>query len=248
MKEEKRVLIDVHCHIGAMRDIGPRRPGCACVISRGPQDNARCIDFARTRGLVCALFAQPATPSWAEVCGRVRRREALAYVHPDRIRFADRRQLEPVLRASRNARVPLIVHVSRHDRERVPPAQAASWLDYLIEAADGIPLIVSHAGGENCREVLRRARVLPNILLDLSLWEQTAVRAGCSGGDEMLRILADSIAPTQYLFGSDKGWPAPDEVGARVVAALQPTLGDAATLLNGNARRVLGNCSSLPPS
>lgn len=237
------MMIDVHCHIGAMRDTGPHTPGGACVISRGTQDNSRCIEFARTRGLICALFAQPATHSWAEVCSRVWRREALAYFHPDRIRFTDRRQLEPVLHASRHARVPLIVHVSRHDRGLVPPAQAASWLDYLIEAADGVPLIVSHAGGENCREVLQRARVLPNILLDLSLWEQTAVRAGCSGGQEMLRIFADNVAPTQFLFGSDRGWPAPDEVGARVVAALQPTLGDAARLLDSNARRILRNCS-----
>ena len=51
------------------------------------------------------------------------------------------------------------------------------------------------------------------------------MRAGCSSGDEMLRILADNVAPTQFLFGSDRGWPAPDEVGARLVAALQPTWG-----------------------
>lgn len=235
-------MIDVHCH-RSVRPESTRAPtGEGCIVSRRVEENTRCLEFARARGLACALFADPNEPGFDEVCAQVERGAAHAYIHPTTMEFADRFRLDPVLAAARVANLPLVVHISRHDRGRMPSASATSWMDYLLAACENLPIVVSHAGGENCPAILPHLRTHPNLFLDLSLWEQTAQRCGYAAGGDVLRLLVDHATPDQFLFGSDRPWPATDAVGAHLVSSLQPLLGDVdvEALLDRNARRALG--------
>ena len=234
-------MIDMHCHAGVGHDLSSREPKHACIISRHPDENYRCFAFTRMHGLTCALFADPQHTSWVDVCQWVARGEAIGYYHPEKMVFSDRHSLKPLLRASRIAGTPLVIHVSKHDCERWSAFDAARWLDYFCEVAGNVPIIVSHAGGENFREVLARVLAVPNLLLDLSCWEESAERAGFPAGADLLHVIAENVSPEQLLFGSDERWPTGDKAAQKLLGVLSPILRshDIPTLLDANAMRVM---------
>lgn len=240
-------MIDFHCHSPREGDRLNSDGEMSCVISRGVHENDRCRQFAKRYGLFPALFAQPGTSSWKQVCESVSKGEALAYLHPYRVPLENRSHYLTLLHETRRAQMPLVIHLSRHGLEQMPAEDAQSWIEYIRAETENVPLIISHAGGENCRVAIRASSQWPNIFFDLSRWEDTARRSEFKSDLELLRALRQVVTPSRLLFGSDCVWPRGEVVWKRLLQALR-AIGDSievGEMLDNNARNVLAQVAQL---
>ena len=193
---------DFHFHLGSARiarDADAAPAGCA--ISRAAGDNIRYLAFSRTHRVACALFTHPRSTDYETVVSAIRDRAALSYQHLELVGGAEFVMLAPALEAAEAEDLPVVVHLSRHDANRFPAADAARLLGRILSRYPGLRVVVSHCGGENIATAASAARDCSRVFLDTSRFEETILRSGIA-----LSELAERVPPSQLVYGSDSVW------------------------------------------
>jgi predicted TIM-barrel fold metal-dependent hydrolase len=115
--------------------------------------------------------------------------------------------IEPVLQASQEQDLPLVLHLSRHDQYLFSEPEALRCLDHILENYPDLRVIVSHCGGENARAVVEAAKNSSRVMLDASRIRETSERSLYKEPARLLDRIASSLSPRQVLYGSDQSWP-----------------------------------------
>ncbi len=196
--------IDMHYHLSREADTIPAGAApLGCIISRHPTENERCFRFATRKHRAVALFADPSLQDWQRTLFLVKKRKALSYNHFENVGAASISFFDPIFLASEEQGIPVIVHLSRHDDERLARAEASKFLNRICTRFPRLQVIVAHLGGENFWTVLEYAAASESILLDTSCFQETADRAELPCVDSMFRWMSAAISSRQILFGSD---------------------------------------------
>lgn len=197
--------IDMHYHISfeAGNPLAQSFP-IGCLISRREEDNERCFTYARSQRRAVALFADPLSAAWPEIVSLIDQKRALAYGHSEEFGADNMPLFEPVLSASEERNIPIVIHVSRHDQRSFANGEASKVLDYICSRYPKLCVIIAHCGGENFKTALRFAERSKQFVLDTSCFEQTATRAGFESSTFLLEAIAKRISSKQLLFGSDR--------------------------------------------
>lgn len=207
------MTIDFHYHVdrAATQHLRALELPAGCVVARRVEDNVACEGLLPQDDVTCAFYADPRAPGWQHTVRLVSQGKGLAYTHLELFDSADLHLMEPVLAESERRGVPVILHMSRHDRSLFEEDAAARALDYVLGGFPNLLAIVSHCGGENVAVVTRAARECPRILLDTSCLEETSLRSGQASVEAMLMSIAEALPPNRLLYGSDRCWPRQSE-------------------------------------
>ncbi len=218
-----------------------------CVISRSLQENSTCLEFARKNHVASALFADPASPEWKQLVDLVFQKSVLTYRHFEDVGSNEIHLLDPLLAASEQTKLPVILHVSRHDAQRFDSREALKCLHYVLEKYPALEVIVAHLGGENCLSLLSSQSICERVYLDTSCGQQTAQRAGLSGLEELLSRVYDAVPATRLIYGSDRCFPEDrpvDDTATILTRSLSAK--DAAFVFEANGNRILEALESRP--
>jgi predicted TIM-barrel fold metal-dependent hydrolase len=201
-------MIDFHYHIecsSVQRQAFDLPAGC--IVAQHSDENALYDRIADVGNVACALFAHPRSPDWERTLELVSKGKRLAYKHLELFDSHDLCRARPVLAASERRGFPVVVHLSRHDRQFFSGDDARRSLEAVLMEFPTLRIIVSHCGGENVGMVARVAHECPRMLLDTSRLLETSRRSGFHNIEAMLSMLMEQIEPSQLLYGSDRSWP-----------------------------------------
>lgn len=203
------MTIDFHYHVArtAVPRGGPMSMPRGCVLARRSSDNARYLEIATSNQIACGLFVHPRSPDLVRIAKLVSARRALAYLHMEIAETSDLHLLDPVLLASQEQDLPIILHLSRHDRQRYSERDANLCVEYILNKFCYLRVIVSHLGGENVLAVLETAKTCARMQLDTSCISETCERSSHRDPIGLLERIAADVSSKQLVFGSDQSWP-----------------------------------------
>ncbi len=234
---------DMHFHVS------PKMPALSynsmqpqgCVISRSMMENPYCLQFATSSGNACALYADPNGADWNQILELVESGAAISYNHIERFGKESLHLLTPLLAASERNAMPVILHISRHDKEFFDAAEASLCIEHIVERYPMLKIVISHLGGENFGEALRWGRTHANIHLDTSRAEETARRTELGCASEVLRIASDAIGTSRLVYVSDLTWPFQCEQDALALNVIEESFVkvDANNILWSNGRKLV---------
>ncbi len=234
------MIFDMHFHLQrAPASNGPVPAGC--VVSRRVGDNLACLEFAARNGIICALYDDARAGEHQTLLTAISARSAMAYKHVELFGRSALLEGNDVLKASNDASMPVLLHLSRHDGERYACSEVRWCLDYLANTFPDLKLIVSHCGGENATEVLEWGKRHDQIYLDTSRLHETATRAQLGSAHDLLASARDAIPHTRLLYGSDSVWPAGPASSQRELDVIRHVFADdeAQDILANNGPRLL---------
>jgi predicted TIM-barrel fold metal-dependent hydrolase len=203
------MLFDTHVHLSdpKMSRIEGRGSANVLLISRSLAENHACLDFSNSIGAPCAVFIGHNFAERMEAAQLMRENHAIGYDHLEAVGRFSKELVRIIFAASRESRSPVILHLSRHDGGEFPLIEARRCLDYVSEHFPAQKVVISHLGGENCREVSDFAIRNPNIFLDTSCLSETTLRIGTKDPIDTLKFVAERVPAAQLVFGSDQFWP-----------------------------------------
>ena len=195
-------IVDFHYHIAQCENLPRSRAGC--VISRSLAQNRVLAAAPFEVNVGRALHHGLNDLASAHILARQLGPHITVYIHFDVIGCDNLTTLAEQVPPTHFDRMPLVLHVSRHDHERFAAAKARRCLERARELWPNAKLLIAHLGGENFELATEWIRAEgTKSFLDTSCLDETCQRSGIRDRAALLAILSKKVSAAQIVYGSD---------------------------------------------